>query len=216
MEAARCSGTPSTRQRPTVDAVMLERFTSVHEQGSCERIGRPFDAAPKLGLLLLPRVVPQMQGPVSDGVRNHPPLPRRAETLGSSHQIAGLHLLEHVRRPPSPSRPGRLAAVSSSTWPCRPSSRPTCAPLLCALVLPGALFARCSAIRRFRFTHVLSPPHLGRPLPNTSRSDASPASQRCHEGRRNHAVASVEYLANKPPPLNTAMNHATPLRRWDR
>ena len=182
MKAGHSSGTPGTRQRPTLDAVMLKRFPSVHEQGSRELIGRPFDAAPKRGVRPHPGVVPQVQGPVSDGVRDHPPLPRRAETLGSSHKIAGLHLLEHVRRPPSPSRPGRLAAVSSSTWPCRPSSRPTCAPLFCALVIPGDLFARPSANRLFSFTRVCSAARLGRPLPDPSRSDASPASQRCHEG----------------------------------
>ena len=116
MKAAHSSGTPSTRQRPKVEAVVLERFPSVHEQGSCELIGRPFDAASELGLLLHPGVVPRVQVLVSDGVRHHPPLPRRADTLGPFHQNAGMHLLEHVRRPPSPSRPGRLAAVSSSTW----------------------------------------------------------------------------------------------------
>ena len=183
MKAAHSSGTPSTRQRPKVDAVVLERFPSVHEQGSCELIGRPFDAASELGLLLLPGVVPRVQVLVSDGVRHHPPLPRRADTLGPFHQNAGMHLLEHVRRPPSPSRPGRLAAVSSSTWPRRSRSRLTCAPLFCVLVIRGDLFARRSATRLFRFTHVLGPPQVGRPLPSTSRSDASPASQRCREGR---------------------------------
>ena len=116
----------------------------------------------------------------------HLHLPRRAETLGPFHQNAGMHLLEHVRRPPSPSRPGRLAAVSSSTWPCRSRSRLTCAPLFCVLVIRGDLFARRSATRLFRFTHVLGPPHLGRPLPSTSRSDASP---------------SLAALPRRPPPL---------------
>ena len=162
---------------------MLERFPSVHEQGSRKRIGLMLAAVPEQGVRLPPEVVPRVHALVSYGVHNHPLPPRQAGTLGSSHQIACLPLLEHSRRSPSPSRPGRLAAVSSSTWPCRPRSRPTCAPLFCALVIRGALFARRSAIRLFRFTHVLCPPHLGRPSPNTSRSDASPASQRCREGR---------------------------------
>ena len=59
-----------------VDAVTLKRVPSVHEQGSCELIGRPFDAASELGLLLHPGAVPRNQVLVSDGVRHHPPLPR--------------------------------------------------------------------------------------------------------------------------------------------
>ena len=58
---------------------------------------------------------------------------------------------------------------SRSTWPCRPSSRLNRALLFCSLVIPCAPFARRSAIRLSRFTHVLSPAHLGRPLaPNFS------------------------------------------------
>ena len=38
------------------------------------------------------------------------------------------------------SRPGRLATVSASTWPCRPNSCLTRAALSCALVIPRALF----------------------------------------------------------------------------
>ena len=48
---------------------------------------------------------------------------------------------KHLERPGArTSRPGRLAAVSASAWACRRSSRLTCAPLFCALVIPNALF----------------------------------------------------------------------------
>ena len=57
---------------------MLERFPSVHEQGSRKRIGLMLAAVPEQGVRLHPEVVPRVQEPVSDGVRHHPPLPRRA------------------------------------------------------------------------------------------------------------------------------------------
>ena len=194
-------GTPSSRERPKVDAVMLERFLSVHEQGSCERTGLPFDAASELGLLLHPEAVPRVQELASDGVHDHPPPPRHADTLEPSHRIACLHPLEHGERPRPHCSPGRSAAVSAYRWQVRRRSRLTCAPLFCALVIPGALFARRSAIRRFRFTNVISPEYLGRPLPNTSRSDASPASQRCREGR----------LRSLPSLLSSAKSRGLPL-----
>ena len=61
---------------------MLERFTSVHEQAHHELIRLPFDAAPEQGVLQHPEVVPRGQELVSDGVRDHQPLPPQAETLG--------------------------------------------------------------------------------------------------------------------------------------
>ena len=183
MEVAHSSGTPSTRERPR-----WTRSCSSASRPSMSRVPANASAScspryPSKGCACIQRWSPGCRRLCPIGVHNHPLPPRQAGTLGSSHQIACLPLLEHSRRSPSPSRPGRLAAVSSSTWPCRPRSRLTCAPLFCALVIRGALFARRSAIRLFRFTHVLCPPHLGRPLPPTSRSDASPASQRCREGR---------------------------------
>ena len=62
------------------------------------------------------------------------------------------------------SRHGGSAAVSASTWPCVPRSRRNPAPLFCALVRLGALFARRSAVRLPRFIHAPSPAHLGRPF----------------------------------------------------
>ena len=202
METAHSSETPSSRQRPTVDAVMLERFPSVHEQGSRELIGLMLAAVPEQAVCAcIQRWFPGCRGlcPMACAIihRFHGG-PRRWDPPIKSPACISL---EHVRQPPSPSRPGRLAAVSSSTWPCRPSSRPTCAPLFCALVIPGDLFARRSAIRLFSFTRVCSAARLGMPLPDPSRSDASPASQRCHKGRirsqcRKNAIPSVERQAN--------------------
>ena len=213
MEADHSSGTPSSRQRPMVDAVTLERVPSVHEQGSCELIGRPYDAAPKLSVRLHPGRVPQVQAPVSDGVRDHPPLPRRAETLGSSHQITGMH----VRRPPSPSRPGRLAAVSSSTWPCRPSSRPTCAPLVSALVIPGALFVRRFAIGLFRFTHVLCSGEPREAVAEHVSRCCLPICSLLPQRPHPHPVARTPSHLSRAKPksltsFGTAMNPAIPLR----
>ena len=94
------------------------------------------------------------------------------------------------RRPASPGARGTATPTHSGPGPAghglgvhlavQASSRRTGAPLFCALVIPGDFFPRRSAVRLFRFTHMLSPARLGRPLPNTSRPDASLASQCCH------------------------------------
>ena len=84
-----------------------------------------------------------------------------------------------VARNPANGFPARLlarwAAGSRPTWPCRPSSRLTCVPLFCAIVIPSTLYYKLSAVRLLRFTHVLSPARLGRPLADPSRSDACPS-----------------------------------------
>ena len=73
------------------------------------------------------------------------PLARRlwgALTAGSGGGVKAIRRLESARNGHAhTSRPGRLAAVSASVWPCRPGSRLTCAPLFCALVIPSALLS---------------------------------------------------------------------------
>ena len=177
MEADQSSETPSSRQRPAVDAVMLGRFPPVHEQGSCEFTGSPLHAAPEQGMLVHPEAAPRVKQLVSDGVRDHPP---QAEALVSYHQIAAQHLLEHVRRPSQP-RPVDRGLVIHPAVQGRfaPDLRSSA---LCHCHTWRSLY-KVSAIRLLRFVHVLSPAHLERPLANTSHSYASPASQRCHRDR---------------------------------
>ena len=103
--------------------------------------------------------------------------------------------------PRSPHPPGRAGPVLA-----RPA-------LLCSVPWSyrGALFARRSAIRLFRFSHVLCPPHLGRPLPPTSRSDASPALAALP--RRPPllaAIASIERQPNGHSTSGTGLNAAIP------
>ena len=180
-----------TRQRPRVDEVMLGRFTSGHEQGSCGLTGLPFDAAPEQGALLHPEGGSPGAGA---GVRRRARSPTTATAglgAGGPPVKSSACISRSTRNGHAHTYgPGRLDAVSASTRPCRPGSRLACAPLFCALVMPGAFFiivlgsgSSISPSRLFRFTHVLSPGRLGRPLPSTSCSDAYPASQRCHKGR---------------------------------
>ena len=74
---------------------------------------------------------------------------------GSGGRVKAIMGLESARNGHAhASRFGRLAAVPSSTRPCKPSSRLNRAPLFCALVIRSTLFAKLSAIRLFRSTHV--------------------------------------------------------------
>ena len=143
---------------------MLERFPSVHEQGSCEFTGRPFDAASELGVLLHPEVVPRVQELVSYGVHDHPPPPRQADSLGPSHQIAGMHLLEHSRRPPP--------LPDLAGWPRSRHPPSHAGPVRARPVL------RCSAPWSYRATSLQDGLRTG-----SDPADVSPAPQRCHKGR---------------------------------
>ena len=94
------------------------------------------------------------------------PAARGALPAGIGRRAKAIRRLESTRN-------GHAHSFRLAGWPRsrRPLGR---APLFCALVIPGVLFCRfCGS----------SPGRLGRPLPNTSRSDASQASRRCHEGR---------------------------------
>ena len=131
--------------------------------------------------------------------RGRGPLP-----AGSGGRVKAIMGLESARNGDAhASRFGRLAAVPASVWPCKPSSRLNRAPLFCALVIRSTLFAKLSAIRLFRSTHVfksggtsggrrrtrlaLTPPQ---PLGVATKAASAPS--------RRNAIASVQHRANGP------------------
>ncbi len=78
---------------------LLQRFTSVHQQVSCELIGLSFDPMPEKGVVLHPEVVPRMQKAVPYGMGYHPPTPWRIKALCHPDGAVDLHLLEDAERP---------------------------------------------------------------------------------------------------------------------
>ena len=114
------------------------------------------------------------------------------------------------------SRPGRLAAVSASAWACRRSSRLTCAPLFCALVIPNALFtivlrsgssvSTACSVRRTPGGRCRTRPAPMPPQPLSVATKAASARW------RKNATASVGRRANGPSLVAQTLNVTTFLR----
>ena len=110
---------------------------------------------------------------------------RGALPAGSGGRVKAIMGLESARNGDAhASRFGRLVAVPASVWPCKPSSRLNRAPLFCALVIRSTLFAKLSAIRLFRSTHVFKSGGTSGGRRRTRLALAPPqAPRRCHKGR---------------------------------
>ena len=143
-------------------------------------------------LWLQPQMVPLPYGNAIGSMCSNLPFSfpqRRLESARNGHAHA--------------SRFGRLAAVPASVWPCKPSSRLNRAPLFCALVIRSTLFAKLSAIRLFRSTHVFKSGGTsgGRRRTRLALTPPQPlgvATRATSARSRRNAIASVQHRANGP------------------
>ena len=151
------------------------------------------------------------------------PVPAGSGALpaGSGGRVKAIMGLESARNGDAhASRFGRLAAVPSSVWPCKPSSRLNRAPLFCALVIPSALFQTfCGPALPFHpraQVRGASGRHCRTQLALTLPQPLSVATKATSAHSRRNAIASVQRRANAPYSRSRNIKPYSPLRYLDR